>query len=515
MARACDQRTFSEAFCRANQESQGVAAPEYEELLAKTDLQIGASASSILDSIPIMSAIGLGFYYAWVYLACFSPKLFPVGGATQDMAFDGALASFAGYLLMVAACVFFWSHIASQKRRYVLVFSMVTSLGTALVALASLVNTPEVAQGLAIGASICAGLGSGYILVRWAQLFVSSKAHASLQIAIALLSSFVMTSVVLWAPFEPATVAIALLPLVSGCTIIRASKNVPFEQDRLLIVPDDMPPYRLPLRLALGLIAMGLVYGLAYGFTFDYAEMGIEVSISCLLVNGFLGSLILVYTIRTRKNFGYSSINMAILPLAVFAQCLIAVFRVDMLPFSFFVMRSAYAMFDILLWLQLPKVYARIGTIRTFLMSRLLLEGSAAVGVVIRQLLTFTGFEVFEQVALAATAFLLVALTLAFRGESVGSVWDLMPTPVLKTGRFREACRQIEDEYALTRRESEIMELILRGRNGTFVQDKLVISKSTFQTHMRNLYHKLDVHSNQELLDMLEQRLLSNRNHHR
>ena len=51
------------------------------------------------------------------------------------------------------------------------------------------------------------------------------------------------------------------------------------------------------------------------------------------------------------------------------------------------------------------------------------------------------------------------------------------------------------------------MGLVLRGRNGTYIEEQLVISKSTFQTHMRNLYHKLDVHSNQELLDVLEEYL--------
>ena len=48
------------------------------------------------------------------------------------------------------------------------------------------------------------------------------------------------------------------------------------------------------------------------------------------------------------------------------------------------------------------------------------------------------------------------------------------------------------------------MRLVMRGRSGAYVQENLFISKSTFQTHMRNLYKKLDVHTNQELLDLLE-----------
>lgn len=100
--------------------------------------------------------------------------------------------------------------------------------------------------------------------------------------------------------------------------------------------------------------------------------------------------------------------------------------------------------------------------------------------------------------------YLLVALTLALRGGAVGSVWDLMPEPLTYTGKFRTACAAIAERYGLTPREAEVMRLVMRGRSGAYVQENLFISKSTFQTHMRNLYKKLDVHTNQELLDLLE-----------
>ena len=156
------------------------------------------------------------------------------------------------------------------------------------------------------------------------------------------------------------------------------------------------------------------------------------------------------------------------------------------------------------LWLQLQKVFAHIGTIRTFLVARLFLEGSVAVGIVVREALAHTGFLVFDLVSLAVVALLLTALTLSFHGGGIGSVWDLMPEPLQYSGKFRNACQSISDRYGLTPREAEVMRLVMRGRSGAYVQENLFISKSTFQTHMRNLYKKLDVHTNQELLDLLE-----------
>ena len=257
-------------------------------------------------------------------------------------------------------------------------------------------------------------------------------------------------------------------------------------------------------KLALGLSAMGLTYGMAYGFAFEYAGAGIELSAACLLVNGILGAVVLVYALRFGKNFGYSSANLAILPIAGFAQCMIAVMQTELLPVSFFCMRLAYVLFDVVLWLQLQKVFAHIGTIRTFLVARLFLEGSVAVGIVVREALAHTGFLVFDLVSLAVVALLLTALTLSFHGGGIGSVWDLMPEPLQYSGKFRNACQSISDRHGLTPREAEVMRLVMRGRSGAYVQENLFISKSTFQTHMRNLYKKLDVHTNQELLDLLE-----------
>lgn len=48
--------------------------------------------------------------------------------------------------------------------------------------------------------------------------------------------------------------------------------------------------------------------------------------------------------------------------------------------------------------------------------------------------------------------------------------------------------------------------LVVLGRGNTLarVQSELVISEGTAITHRRNIYRKLDVHSKQELLDVVE-----------
>ena len=70
---------------------------------------------------------------------------------------------------------------------------------------------------------------------------------------------------------------------------------------------------------------------------------------------------------------------------------------------------------------------------------------------------------------------------------------------------WKNACREISEQYRLSPRETEIFFLIARGRNADYIQKELIISPHTAKTHIANIYHKLDVHSAQELLDLVEE----------
>lgn len=58
--------------------------------------------------------------------------------------------------------------------------------------------------------------------------------------------------------------------------------------------------------------------------------------------------------------------------------------------------------------------------------------------------------------------------------------------------------------YLLTPREVEVFGLLAKGRNAEFIQNALVISNHTVKTHIYNIYRKMDIHSLQELLDLLD-----------
>ena len=58
--------------------------------------------------------------------------------------------------------------------------------------------------------------------------------------------------------------------------------------------------------------------------------------------------------------------------------------------------------------------------------------------------------------------------------------------------------------FGLSPREEEVLALIGHGHTRQEVADALGISLQTAKTHVARIYHKLDVHSQQEMLEVLE-----------
>ena len=59
------------------------------------------------------------------------------------------------------------------------------------------------------------------------------------------------------------------------------------------------------------------------------------------------------------------------------------------------------------------------------------------------------------------------------------------------------------DSIGLTAREREIGLLLAYGRTQPWIAERLSISENTVGTHVRHIYQKLDIHTRQELFDLL------------
>lgn len=76
-------------------------------------------------------------------------------------------------------------------------------------------------------------------------------------------------------------------------------------------------------------------------------------------------------------------------------------------------------------------------------------------------------------------------------------------TPVIKAN-FTETIEFLSTRYRLSNRETEVFRCLAMGFNASMISEKLCISWNTVRGHSRNVYTKLDVHSRQELMELVE-----------
>lgn len=68
----------------------------------------------------------------------------------------------------------------------------------------------------------------------------------------------------------------------------------------------------------------------------------------------------------------------------------------------------------------------------------------------------------------------------------------------------REAFEFLQQSYELSAREKEVLILLAQGRTVPYIGERLFIAPSTVESHKKRIYRKLDVHSKQDLMDLVE-----------
>lgn len=168
---------------------------------------------------------------------------------------------------------------------------------------------------------------------------------------------------------------------------------------------------------------------------------------------------------------------------------------------------SFYTCFGMFMWLVTAGICRQYSTanVRTVALVR----GAWAAGPLLGMLLArFALHEagttldaVFPVMALGVIA-VFVAANAAFDSTVLLQALELLPTERRK--RFQERCHAVAEHYGLSEREEQVMTLFAKGRNLEYIKDELCLSKSTVSTHRQHIYQKLGVHSQQEMLDLIQ-----------
>jgi DNA-binding CsgD family transcriptional regulator len=70
--------------------------------------------------------------------------------------------------------------------------------------------------------------------------------------------------------------------------------------------------------------------------------------------------------------------------------------------------------------------------------------------------------------------------------------------------RFIVRCEEVSNTYLLTARETDVLYLLAKGHSAAHIAKQLYIALGTVYTHTWHIYRKLDVHTQQELIDLVD-----------
>ena len=166
---------------------------------------------------------------------------------------------------------------------------------------------------------------------------------------------------------------------------------------------------------------------------------------------------------------------------------------------------AIFYFFMVVYWGDLARRMNR-PVVRTYAFGYLVFQASQIPGHFMGEALTPSTEQTLSPlVFLSIVLALFVTVLLVFNDpRSALHQWLAAGEPTENGDEIPNACAELADQYALTPREHEVLGLLARGRTAAYVGHSLGISQGTAKTHIRSIYHKMDIHTQQDLMDLIE-----------
>lgn len=420
-----------------------------------------------------------------------------------------------------------------MKRSWRTFAAFLTAAGTLCAAAAAGVEG-LLAQALALCAGLTTGIGSGFITLCYGEVY-SHKPPAEVGIEIpmaALIAGVTFTVVSLFPPAEGMLIA-SVLPLVSGFIM-----NIqPHVWSASLDSGANQAVFKLTksrVIIRIGVCACGVGIADSLSRQTFIAVSGISAHNlfhPALLISSVVLAIVLISFMLLRRDQAIKDLYKLVTFLIAASIVFLPVFTENSTAREGALLAIAgYNTFNIFIWILLADISYnfKLPAVIVFGIGWGMLTIGATFGEIIGGTICDAIAMTPQNVSLiVGIAVLLVfgVCTFVFKDEdllnlnemaplvdSAGSAIDKMLSEeehasketVQAPGRFYECCMQLARSKGLTPRETEILLLFAKGRTNTRIQEELYISKGTVATHLQHIYRKADVHSKQELLDLIE-----------
>ncbi len=498
----------------------------------------------ILDAIkPYAVFLGMGLYWGWIALVFYSDAIFPFAHEADEM-----VNTFWLWATMSHACMLIVHTVAARRFGSLLCrsFFLIGSIaGMCFGAIAMILLTSDVFQeSTALSSAvfgviaIVVGLSSSWHVLLWGESYAAVPLDR-----VPLLSLFsIMIGLGFYfavAPFIPLVRAgvVVLLPLFSGLCIVLVKNQInkmavgvsdstasrPVENESTM---SPSSRFVLYAPLVTSLFAFAFCGEMLRVFSTELTNESLNQTGSLYLLGGLAGLAVLaVYFLASNDAGKPRAITLGVVRvtlLVMAAAFLVAPFiGAYSYAISYGVFGAGFWCIRAISWMMCFFLCARtsVSPIRAVaVMDAAFALAVVASGQVNSWITEFIriGTTQITTVCLV-TVFMLMLIAIVVLGGKAASVTlgkhddahfdstDGLPND--DAGRSSDGSTFFINEFGLTPRESEVAALLARGRNLPFIQERLYISAGTVNSHLRHIYKKMGVHSRQEFIDVVEERM--------
>ena len=458
---------------------------EERETVAKPPVK-----KSIFARVPHLplAFLGIALYRAWIELAFVGSYLgTSLQAETSRNLFDGTMVV---VFLLGAIFAKQLSPLIRKRTAHWMALSFLL-VSTTCVVIGAI--HPDMTNALMWPAAICGGIGVAVIVILWSELYgclgpVRVALYYSASIVAAALIVYTMKGFL----FSWFATFLFMLPIGSLVSLSLAFDSLSEKERPSAPFAEATFPWKLAIWMA--------VYSFAYGLAqsqLTTSTFGPHSSPGVLAIGAFV---FFGVALRKRK-FDFSAIFHVALPLAVAAFLFVPVVGNFNQTFTALRIAAAYTACSILLMIILTNMCYRqgISALWFFCIERSVRMIFNALGREARDPILELSIGIDSSIILLTERSITAQWGIGIKTSDAKRAEEIVREDLLKN-----RSREIALNYRLSLREEEILTLLAQRKRNTAIASELFISEQTVKTHIRNLYKKLDVHSRDELFDLVE-----------
>ncbi|WP_148044536.1 response regulator transcription factor [Eggerthella sinensis] len=466
------------------------------------------------------------FFWSWFDVVPFSPALFSAAGRPVDaLPFIVSFAASALLLGLLAASARARSRVL-DPRVFAACSLLCGTVGSVLVFAGVQTNPALLVIGgiligayQSVGAVLCGGIAT-----------CQGTTNALVHLAAALPLNIVAILLVMFLQPAASVVFAVLLPLFSALCyavyLVRGQNRATLEA--IAVVREKAVDGARRARRMFGcdryFLLMVLVISASFGFAnyqglFASSSQGVYLEYVTVALRAFVSLAMLAgYLLYSWRPYLILQGALVAMSLGLIGCGLLAVMGVPGSFVSDCLFFTGYACFDLLIWMIIIMIGYKSGTslLRIICVVYTVDQLGILLGTVLGQAVGGDGATIVSYIVFGSA---LLLLTVGF-SSGKSAIWDRLSTYEVEFNRpddaslreegdvgtapgYQDRIAALSSMFFLTSRETDVLGLLVAGRNGPYISEHLHVSENTVKSHIRHIYTKVNVHNRQELLDLV------------